>query len=89
MACTAGRGSAQGSAPAGRDLQRRDPATGGNGLLTIAMTRVFEVAAALFAVAAAVFWSLYAFEELPQMTPVDDPALAVGGLAIMTSLSIP
>jgi hypothetical protein len=51
----------------------------------MAMTRVFEVAAALFAVAAAVFWSLYAFEELPQMTPVDDPALAVSGLAIMTS----
>jgi hypothetical protein len=49
------------------------------------MTRVFEAAAVVFGVAAAVFWSLYAFGESPQMTPVDDPAFAVSGLAIMTS----
>ena len=47
--------------------------------------RVFEIAAALFAVVAAVFWFLSAYGELPQMAtywdtvPVDDEA------AIMTS----
>jgi hypothetical protein len=57
-----------------------------SGLPTVvSLARVFEVAAALFAVVAAVFWSLYAFGELPQMMPVDDPVFAVSGLAIMTT----
>jgi hypothetical protein len=49
------------------------------------MARIFEVAAALLAMVAAVFWSLYAFGEMPQMTPVGDPAFEVSGLTIMTS----
>jgi hypothetical protein len=48
------------------------------------MARIFEVAAALFAVVATAFWSLYAFGELPQMTPVD-PVFAVSEAAVMTS----
>jgi hypothetical protein len=51
----------------------------------ISVAKVFEVAAALFAVVAAVFWSLFAFGELPQMMPVADPEFAVNGLALMTS----
>jgi len=51
----------------------------------VPLARVLEVAAALFAAASAVFWSLYAFGELPQMMPVEDPAFAVSGLAIMTT----
>ena len=51
----------------------------------MAMARVFEIAAAVFALAATVFWALYAFGELPQIMLVDDPAFAVGGLAIMSS----
>jgi hypothetical protein len=46
------------------------------------MARVFEVAAALLAVVAAVFWCLYAFGEMPQM-PLSDPAFEVSGLTIM------
>jgi hypothetical protein len=56
------------------------------------MGRIFEIAAVLFAVVAAVFWVLSAYGELPQMAahwdmaPVDDPLLAaLGGAAIMTS----
>jgi len=49
------------------------------------MARFFEIAAALFVMMAAVFWSLYVFGDLPQMTPADDPEFAVSGLAVMTS----
>jgi hypothetical protein len=56
------------------------------------MGRIFEIAAALFAVVAAGFWLLSVYGEMPQMatywdmSPVDDPLLAaLGGAAIMTS----
>jgi len=51
----------------------------------ISVARVFEVAATLFAVMAAFFWSLFAFGESPQMMPVGDPEFAVNGLTLMTS----
>ena len=51
----------------------------------VSITRVLEVTAALFAVMAAVFWSLSAFGELPQVMPEADLEFAVGGLTLMTS----
>ena len=48
------------------------------------MTRVFEAAAVVVDVAAAVFWPLYAFGELPQMVTYWDAA-PVDEAAIMTS----
>jgi predicted CopG family antitoxin len=53
-------------------------------LTVVSMERIFEIAAVLFAVVAAVFWSLYAFEELPQMVAYWDMA-HVDEAAIMTS----
>jgi hypothetical protein len=50
----------------------------------VSMARIFEIAAVLFAVVAAVFWSLYAFGELPQMVAYWDMALG-DEAAIMTS----
>jgi hypothetical protein len=50
------------------------------------MARIFEIAAALFAVVAAVFWFLSAYGEFPQMATVDNLLFATfGGAAIMTS----
>lgn len=57
------------------------------------MARIFEIAAALFAVVAAVFWSLYAFGELPQMVtywdaaPVDEAAIMTNWAAGLTGAS--
>jgi hypothetical protein len=48
------------------------------------MARVFDIAAALFAVLAAAFWFLYSFGELPQMLAYWDMA-PVDEAAIMTS----
>jgi hypothetical protein len=54
--------------------------------MTVAMARIFGVAAALFAVVAAVFWLLSAYGELPQITSVGDLLFAaLSGAAIMTS----
>ena len=50
----------------------------------MAMTRIFEIGAAVFAVVAAFFWFLYAFGELPQMAAYWDTA-PVDEAAIMTS----
>jgi hypothetical protein len=50
----------------------------------VSMARIFEIAAVLFAVVAAVFWSLYAFGKLPQMVAYWDAA-PVDESAIMTS----
>ena len=48
------------------------------------MATIFEIAAALFAVVAAVFWFLSAaYGELPQIALVDDPLFAVRGAAVM------
>ena len=57
------------------------------------MARVFEVAAALFAVVAAGFWFLSAFGELPQiatyweMAPVDEAAIMTSWAAGLTGVS--
>jgi hypothetical protein len=50
----------------------------------VSMARIFEIAAALFAVVAAAFWFLYAYGELPQMAAYWDAA-PVDEAAIMTS----
>jgi len=52
------------------------------------MTRTFEIAAALFAVVAAVFWFLSAYGELPQIVSYWDTA-PVDEAAIMTSSAFP
>ena len=50
----------------------------------VSVARIFEIAAALFAVVVAVFWFLYAYGELPQMATYWDTA-PVDEAAIMTS----
>jgi hypothetical protein len=52
------------------------------------MARVFDIAAALFAVVAAVFWFLFAYGELPRMATYWDTA-PVDEAAIMTRCVVP